>query len=244
MQKTPKKPKELFAPVPISAIADKRLTALDHRVLEAVAYHDRFGRNGIGCSATHKRIAMLVGAHITNVTKSIARLISLGYLVSQKSGRDGRRRIYHVVYNDEDSEAFDGASTNKNMAISSKLLVHEQPIAGAEDSSSDWKNRDSAWTIYSHKGQYKNTGSGTEEASVSLSESDKREDLEKLIDHAGSCLSVRAREATDGINREIDSASDILADSGPSGAIQKPSSAQPSSALLNSPLSRKARGVE
>lgn len=86
-----------FAAMPLNALNDRRLHEVDLRVLAAVAYFDRFGKNGTGCYATQTKLAAMTGCHERKVRGALDKLHRLGYLV--KSRQENRRRHqYHVVY--------------------------------------------------------------------------------------------------------------------------------------------------
>ncbi len=48
---------EQFGAIPVRAFGDTKLSAADLRILGAIAYFDRFGRNGYGCIADPGKIA-------------------------------------------------------------------------------------------------------------------------------------------------------------------------------------------
>lgn len=98
-----------YAPVPARAIGDQRLSERHLRALAAVAVHDRFGRNGTGCSAGHERLAALTGAHPHRLSETLKDLEVWGYVRRQKLPGDGRRRAYSVVYLPEDGAALDSS---------------------------------------------------------------------------------------------------------------------------------------
>lgn len=161
MKTKPKTQKEQFAPVPSRAQTDKRLTGAHHRLLQTIAYHDRFGYNGQGCSASHRRIAAITDMHFSTVTKGIAELVVLGYVRSEKSGRDGRERIYHVIYNDDDAAVFQTSHNHKIMASSQNYVANSKKIDGQGGLLSIENSKQSDGPIYSPKGNIKN-GAGIE----------------------------------------------------------------------------------
>jgi hypothetical protein len=101
------KDKLYFAPLPPRALGDKRLAGLHLRVLGAVALHDRMAgalKKGQGCWAGPKGIAAKCGgANLANVCSAITDLTSWGYLESRYHPDDRRKRVLHVVYNDDDT---------------------------------------------------------------------------------------------------------------------------------------------
>ena len=79
-------------------MADERLSALDIRVLMAVAAHDRLGKNGIGCFANHTRLSTLVGCHIKSLSRSLSTLAQCGYLEGSLHPLNKKTRVYRVLY--------------------------------------------------------------------------------------------------------------------------------------------------
>lgn len=95
-------PKPIYAPVPARAMGDKTLTGEDLRVLMALAAHDRLGANGIGCYASHPRLAALVGCHIKSLSRSLNTLASKRYITAKQHPLNGRLRVYSVSYSEFD----------------------------------------------------------------------------------------------------------------------------------------------
>lgn len=103
-QKSGQRKTERFAPMPARAIGDQRLSAVDLRVLMAIAAHDQFQRNGAGCYASHKRLSELVGCHGKSVSRSISILAKAGYLTARTNPLNNKTRIYNVVYRQFDDD--------------------------------------------------------------------------------------------------------------------------------------------
>lgn len=106
--------KRLFYCLPVTVLRDKDLTSLDHRVLGAIALHDGMSipkKKGRGCYATHKTLQDIVGCDYTNLSKSIMKLVKLGYLVVSAHPKDKRRSIYRVIYASPDGCSFDQAQS-------------------------------------------------------------------------------------------------------------------------------------
>ncbi len=89
---------QTFAPLPARVIADDALAALDIRVLACLAAHDRFGANGIGCYASHLRLAGLVRCHLKSLSRSLRVLADLGYIEASQHPLNKRLRVYRVIY--------------------------------------------------------------------------------------------------------------------------------------------------
>ncbi|MBB4277249.1 helix-turn-helix domain-containing protein [Rhizobium mongolense] len=94
--------KPIYAPLPARAIGDEKLSALDLRVLAALAAHDRLGANGIGCYASHPRLAGLVGCHEKSLSRSLATLAGNRYIQAGHHPLNRRLRVYKVIYTDFD----------------------------------------------------------------------------------------------------------------------------------------------
>lgn len=120
-------PKQIYAPIPARAMGDKTLTGEDLRVLMALAAHDRLGANGIGCYASHPRLAALVGCHIKSLSRSLATLVDKKYITASAHPLNGRLRVYRVVYTE-----FDGlylkAGIGNNPATN-EAAIGNNPVA-------------------------------------------------------------------------------------------------------------------
>lgn len=108
-----KEAKPLYAPMPARVIGAGNLSALDLRVLMAVAVHDRLGANGIGCSASQERLATMVGCHTKSLSRSIAALAAGGHIRVKPNPMDSRQKTYQVIYNEFDQAYFDAAKGKK-----------------------------------------------------------------------------------------------------------------------------------
>ena len=98
----PRKPQ--FAPIPLRAMSDSRLTAECWRVLAVVAAHDRLGKNGTGCYASHERLARMARCHTKALSRTLKKLAKCGYLEVAVNQNDRRRSVYFLVYNEGDHE--------------------------------------------------------------------------------------------------------------------------------------------
>lgn len=92
-----------FCAIPIRAIGDSRLSAADFRVLGAIAWHDRMGRNGSGCYASHRTLAAEAKIEYTALSRQIDRLAGYGYISETRNPMNRRLRIYRVIYNENSS---------------------------------------------------------------------------------------------------------------------------------------------
>jgi DNA-binding MarR family transcriptional regulator len=98
--------KALFAPLPVRAISDHRLSALHFRVLAAIAMHDRMSdhrKAGQGCWASNKTLAEEVGCDYTRLSATITALGSFGYIDRRPHPLNKRLRVYRVIYGEDDS---------------------------------------------------------------------------------------------------------------------------------------------
>lgn len=112
--------KPIFAPLPIRCVTDERLSALDFRVLTAIAAHDRLTANGLGCTAGQARLAQLTGCHPKSLPRTIARLADIGYLTVEPMGRSRRMR---VVYNRTDKTIW----TQKTIRTGNSTVTFRSP---------------------------------------------------------------------------------------------------------------------
>lgn len=90
-----RKSNKAFAPLPMRALSDPRLTATHFRGLGAIAYRDRLGG---GCFASSDELAELAGVNMTNLVTAISELVAWGYVSKQPSPKDKRKRVYRVLY--------------------------------------------------------------------------------------------------------------------------------------------------
>lgn len=122
---------ECFAAVPFRALGDGRLTRADLACLGVIAAHDRFQANGRGCDAGRPRIAYLANVDIATMSHSVGRLESLGYIGSRAHPGDGRKRIYWVIYADDDARFLSGATNPTPGANARNRTPRPNPIGGA-----------------------------------------------------------------------------------------------------------------
>ncbi|MEM7223454.1 MAG: MarR family transcriptional regulator [Pseudomonadota bacterium] len=84
--------------LPERAFSDDRLTAIDYRVLGVIAAHDRFGRNGMGCTLNARKLAEKAKVNPAHLARHTKRLEEFGYITIERSNADKRRLIYSVIY--------------------------------------------------------------------------------------------------------------------------------------------------
>lgn len=90
-----------FTTLPVAAIGDDRLHAVDIRVLAAIALHDGMSLvrgTGGGCYAKHKTLAEEVGIDYARFSKSLRRLREFGYVQVEEQSHDRRRKTMRVPY--------------------------------------------------------------------------------------------------------------------------------------------------
>ena len=253
---------KLFAPVPFRAFADSRLRGAHFQLLGAVAMHDRMGASGHGCTASHRRIAQITGLHLTTVTKGIGELIILGYVLAEKSKRDGRRRICHIIYNADDFVAFALNADVKSVAGKPGSVAEREEFGGRRVRLRDWKCSDSPGAIYSkientiNKGRAVPEQSNDKCATASNPSQERWEDSEeesptvqtrdafRLVKLAANNRLAPPDKATAAIDRANHTASLSVADQSQNKNLAGAEAAKPSPALLNSRLCRRARGEE
>ncbi|WP_163265615.1 helix-turn-helix domain-containing protein [Chelativorans alearense] len=159
--------KPIYAPLPARAMGDKRLSGEDFRVLMAVSAHDRLGANGIGCFASHTRLAALVGCHEKSLSRSLARLVECGYVEAGRHPINRRTRTYRIKYIKFDGEylaSTKAATGNKSAtykpgigsnfatlgeAIGNKPAPEAVPIGNKPNQNSQKKQIDNSDNIFS-----------------------------------------------------------------------------------------------
>lgn len=127
---------ETFAPLPARTISDDQLTALDLRVLACLAAHDRFGANGIGCFASHPRLAALLRCHTKSLSRSLKTLAEQGYIEAEPHPLNRRLRVYRVRYTGADAEVLReriGNGTATNSSTKGNEMVPETEPIGNRD---------------------------------------------------------------------------------------------------------------
>lgn len=96
--------KEQFAPLPLRAMGDRRLTARHFRVLMAIAFHDRFNRNGQGCWAGRDKLAALAQCSVTHFSDAISDLRGWGYVISTPHPLNRRQVVHRITYDQTAAE--------------------------------------------------------------------------------------------------------------------------------------------
>ena len=94
-------------------MGDRRLKASHWRVLSAIAWHDRFGVNGVGCTAGGRTLAREANVHATNLPKITRDLQDWGYIDKKHRASNRRLRTYQVIYR-EYLEAVGGGTIDRD----------------------------------------------------------------------------------------------------------------------------------
>jgi len=159
---------QTFAPLPARAMADEALSALDLRVLAALAAHDRFGANGIGCYASHLRLSGLVKCHLKSLSRSLRVLAELGYIEASQHPMNKRLRVYRVVYLPSDKAVMKGSIGNEPVTDTDPIgnqPVPEDGTIGNQHFQEDQRyQRDASLNILGEA--YKISGETVEDTSV------------------------------------------------------------------------------
>ncbi len=92
---------EQFGAIPVRAFGDTRLSAGDFRVMGAIAYFDRLGRNGACCYVDPRKLGELAAVDYTHANRHTRRLQDFGYLEIGRSATDRRKRVYSLIYNED-----------------------------------------------------------------------------------------------------------------------------------------------
>jgi DNA-binding MarR family transcriptional regulator len=77
---------------------DLKLSPRHFRALMAVAFHDRFGRNGQGCWVGRKQLAKEAGCDETNFSHALSDLRLFGYIKSEEHPLSRRMKVHRVIY--------------------------------------------------------------------------------------------------------------------------------------------------
>jgi hypothetical protein len=122
-----------FAPIPMRAMGDIRLSARHFRVLTAIASHDRFGKNGQGCWAGGKTLARETALSISHVSDATSDLNLLGYIVSELHPIYRRTKVHRIIY---DTSQIREVSEPNNYRLEAERLPTQKtkPLNGAEKS--------------------------------------------------------------------------------------------------------------
>lgn len=132
---------DTFYPIPIAAMTDTRLSATDFRVLGAIAKHDRMGRNGRGCFATHKTLAEIARCSLRSVERSVSNLHEWGIVRSERSNSDGRRIVLRLVYDEIPARPV-GENDQNTRQAETEYPPTRNGVRHMDQRSSDGKQRD------------------------------------------------------------------------------------------------------
>jgi hypothetical protein len=118
-----------YGAIPVRAFRDARLSGAHFRVLGAIAFRDRFGRNGIGCYSGTATLAKDTGLHAKSVSRAAAELETFGYL---ERGKIGRMRTFRVLYepptgNEPVTHSRPGAGTEGNEPVTDTGEIGNKP---------------------------------------------------------------------------------------------------------------------
>jgi DNA-binding MarR family transcriptional regulator len=97
---------DFFAAAPLRAIGDMALTGTDLRTLLAISFHDRRSLprgKGRGCVASNATLALEVGTDITTISRSVSKLVKLGYVHKEPQPADKRKHALRVLFDGTDT---------------------------------------------------------------------------------------------------------------------------------------------
>jgi hypothetical protein len=97
---------DFFAATPLRAIGDMALTGTDLRTLLAISFHDRRSipnGKGRGCVASSATLAREVGTDITTISRSVSKLVKLGYVQKEPQPADKRKHTLRVLFDNADT---------------------------------------------------------------------------------------------------------------------------------------------
>jgi hypothetical protein len=188
--------KPRFAPIPARAILDPRLKGRHWKVLSLIAVHDQLNKNGLGCTASHRRLADLARMDQADLSNLLAELRTYGYLNSNIDQKDRRRRVTRVIYNEED----------KTWDRDSWSPTQENGWSSDQRSEQDsWENRGRSLvktgkivgeTGVENKPKPLKSFSESDRTYVNIEEHIKKKDLVEGTDCAEARLAMKASEAT------------------------------------------------
>ena len=119
--------------MPTAATTDTRLTARHYRLLAAIAWHDRGGANGRGCTASQSTLARWAQVQRPAVTKLLRELIEWGHVAVIVDGGQGRKSEICVVYRDPTGIEY-GASSEAEHVL---RTVHVDSANGTVSAASE-----------------------------------------------------------------------------------------------------------
>ena len=132
-RKTRARPKAPWCAIPARAMSDAALTGLSFRVLMAIAWHDRFNRNGRGCYASQETLARECDTHRKSLYDAITLLKKRGYITEAPDPKDGRRRVYRVVYHVENVRSTDRTTPMAICGLAAADLAREMRSGNNSD---------------------------------------------------------------------------------------------------------------
>jgi hypothetical protein len=98
-----------YAPLPMRALLDGRLTGGHLRLLLFIAAHDRLSLHrgsGAGCFLSNKQLSARTGLSYARIATMLNELERWSYVQRSPLERDARRKTARVIYNAGDGEAF------------------------------------------------------------------------------------------------------------------------------------------
>ena len=124
----------LFTTMPVGAIADTRLTALELRCLMVISLHDGMSDlkgSGGGCYARSSTLAKLARTDVSNFSKAVSRLAKFGYVAREAQQSDRRRYTLRVLFPEDDTWRTDQVSGGDEAAeIVGEATNHRSEIVG------------------------------------------------------------------------------------------------------------------
>src|SRR5436190_24080632 len=106
--------KKNFAPIPLRAVRDQRLTGHHLRVLAVIAAHDRLNKNGSGCWASQNRLAALLGCSKSRLSEGLSDLRDYGYIDSRLNPEKRWYRVHRVIYSIDDERFWPSKSVPRS----------------------------------------------------------------------------------------------------------------------------------
>ena len=121
--------KKNFAPIPLRAVRDQRLTGHHLRVLAVIAAHDRLNKNGSGCWASQNRLAALLGCSKSRLSEGLSDLRDYGYIDSRLNPEKRWYRVHRVIYSIDDERFWPSKSVPQERNSPAKSVPESRQIS-------------------------------------------------------------------------------------------------------------------
>jgi len=141
-----------FAPLPHRAIGDTALSALELRVLAAIAYHDRLSgprKRGSGCWAGNPKLAEECSCHLSSLSTAITGLATKGYIIREPHPINKRLRVFRVIYEHIDHLA--NSEVCERRSLGDSLANEKRSRCDTDQKPKPWRQREELITTVSRQ---------------------------------------------------------------------------------------------